>query len=51
MIAHPTLMHDYLAASLDESLRRAEAAAAARETRTTTRRWPLRTTRTGRRHP
>jgi hypothetical protein len=48
MISHPTLMHGYAAANLDESLRRAEAAATARETRTT-RRWPLRSSRTGRR--
>jgi hypothetical protein len=48
MISHPTLLNDYAAANLDESLRRAEAASAAREARTN-RRFPL--TRMGRRHP
>ena len=48
MISHPTLLSGYAAANLDESLRRAEAAAAARETRTN-RRFPA--TRVARRHP
>jgi hypothetical protein len=41
MLTHPTLLHDYMTARVDEGLRRAEAAAGPREVRTRTRPWPL----------
>jgi hypothetical protein len=41
MLSHPTLLHDYMTARVDEGLRRAQAAGGPRETRTRTRSWPL----------
>jgi hypothetical protein len=51
MLSHPTLLHDYMRARVDEGLRRAEAEVAAHETRTRTRPWPWGVKPSSPRHP
>lgn len=39
MLSHPTILREFMGAHFEERLRRAEATAIARETRTRTRLW------------